>query len=361
MRLDVIPPSLLCLVAAILTPTVNAGLIPNPFAGERMPSLEDQQDIQKRCANPCGYYGQLCCESTEYCYTDSNDEAQCGLKQAVTTSAGNWVYYTTTYVETDLQTITTVYSSFAPAQTIATTAISCLYSQGESSCGTCCCLQGQYCAASGVCMPDYSGGSSGYYSSLITITTLLTQSATAPARVTGVITITSTGVATATQPFQPPVSGVIQGPQSISSGHGLSGGAIAGIVIGVIVGIIILLLCCACFCFKEIFDGFLALFGLGKRRTTREERITIEERRSRRGDRRTWFGTRPSRPSRSDDAKGGGWGLAGLVTFLGGLALFLRLKRGPDRKVEKTSVSEYSYYDSEYTTSASKFSQRRFG
>jgi len=357
MRLDVIPPSLLCLVAAILTPTVNAGLIPNPFAGEQMPSLEDQQDVQKRCGNPCGYYGQLCCDSNEYCYTDSNDEAQCGLNQVVTTDAGNWVYYTTTYVETDLQTITTVYSSFAPAPTVETTTIACLYSQGESSCGSCCCLSGQYCASPGVCKSDYSGGSSEYYRSLITITTLLTQSATSPARVTSnmVITITSSAP-TATEPFQPPSSGIIQGTESTSSGHGLSGGAIAGIVIGVIVGIIILLLCCACFCFKEIFDS---LFGSSKRRT--RETTIIEERRSRRGERRTWFGTRPSRPRRSDDGKGGVWGLAGLVTFLGGLALFLKLKRGPDRKVEKISVSEYSYYDSEYTTSASKFSRQGFG
>ncbi len=37
------------------------------------------------CLNPCGYYAQLCCAVGETCYTDANNQAQCGPPPASTT------------------------------------------------------------------------------------------------------------------------------------------------------------------------------------------------------------------------------------------------------------------------------------
>jgi hypothetical protein len=58
------------------------------------------------CPNPCGYEGQLCCASEQYCYTDSNNEAQCGN--------GIWEFSTATYLEASLFTFleAATYSSF---------------------------------------------------------------------------------------------------------------------------------------------------------------------------------------------------------------------------------------------------------
>ncbi|KAL2430672.1 hypothetical protein ABEF95_012494 [Exophiala dermatitidis] len=366
MRLHEMPSSLSWLVAAILlSEPVSASFLPN-----LLHSFEDLQNVQKRCESPCGYYGLLCCGAGEVCYTDANNQAQCGAGPTTTAAAvggsGQWQYYTTTYVETDLKTVTQTFSSYIPASTK-----SCSYSLGETACGNVCCLSGQYCQSSGVCVA-VGGGSSGYYSSLYTVTTVVTNTASAPLRPTSntLVTVTSqVGSATTTQPFVTPVGtggSIITGSTSTSSG-GLSGGAIAGIVIGVIAGIILLLLLCACLCFKGLIDGLLAIFGLGprrKRRTVEEEVYVERHHRSGRGGRtggRTWFGQRPARTEVVEEKRSSGIGKAGWVAAtLGGLALFLGLKRRRDRRDDKSS-SGYgsSYYYSDYTVSSSESSSDR--
>ncbi len=100
-------------------------------------------DNKPQCELKCGYYGQLCCSSGETCYTDSNDQAQCGPPASPTTASsivptrptsgtivtitasatvpetvtitfypptstaieGSWQMYTTTYVQTAIETV----------------------------------------------------------------------------------------------------------------------------------------------------------------------------------------------------------------------------------------------------------------
>ncbi|KIX04952.1 uncharacterized protein Z518_05823 [Rhinocladiella mackenziei CBS 650.93] len=347
MRLHEMPSSHTSFLAAIiLTRPITAALLP-----ELLHSFEDLQDVRKRCDNPCGYYGQLCCEADQACYTDSNNQAQCGVVATTAVASGQWEYYTTTYVQTDLKTVTETFSSYVPVSTL-----SCSYSLGETPCGNVCCLSGQYCQASGICVA-VGGDSSGHYSSLYTVTTVVTNTASAPLRPTSntLVTVTSIGGATTTQPFVTPVGtdgSIIYGTTSSSSG-GLSGGAIAGIVIGVIAGVIILLLICACCCFKGLIDGLLAIFGLGPRRRRRTEEEVYVERRSRRSGRggRTWFGTRPSRTSVVEEKRTGGWGRVGWVAAsLGALAIWLGLKRR-SRRDDKSSSGYGSSYYSDYTVS----------
>ena len=333
------------------------------YLPELLRSFDDLQDVRKRCDNPCGYYGQLCCESGESCYTDANNQAQCGAtQQVVTVAAGStWEYYTTTYVQTDLKTVTATFSSLVSQST----ALSCSYSLGETPCGNVCCKSGQYCQSSGMCLA-VGGGSSGYYSSLYTVTTIITNTASAPLRPTTNTQVTVTSGVTTTAPFQSPVGtngAIITGP-SEEGGGGLSGGAIAGIVIGVIAGIILLLLICACLCFKGLIDGILAIFGLGSKRKRRTEEV-YEERYSHHGsrhgsrnNRRTWFGTRPARSDAGSEKKSG-IGRAGWVAAtLGGLALFLGLKRR-NRRDDKSSTGYGSSYYSDYTSSTESSSDRR--
>ncbi|OAL18280.1 hypothetical protein AYO22_10858 [Fonsecaea multimorphosa] len=353
MRLPEAPLSLTSIfLAALLSRSVIAGLLP-----DFLQSFDDLQDIEKRCENPCGYYGQLCCEAGEVCYTDSNDEAQCGAgatATAATTVAGQWEYTTVTFVQTDLKTVTSTYSSYVPASTI-----SCSYSLGETPCGNVCCLSGQFCQSAGICAA-VGGGSSGYYSSLYTVTTVITNtaSASAPLRPTSntLVTVTSITGATTTAPFQTPVGtdgSIIVGPSSSSSGGGLSGGAIAGIVIGVIAGIFLLILFCACCIFKGLIDGLLAIFGLGKRRRRTEEEVYVERHSHRDGrGRRTWFGTRPGRSEVVEEKRRSGWGTAGwMAAALGALALWLGLKRR-NRRDDKSSEGYGSSYFSDYTGSS---------
>jgi hypothetical protein len=199
-----------------------------------------------------------------------------------------------------------------------------------------------------------AGGSSAYYSSFYTVT----QNPSVPVRPTSntVLTVTSTGVATATVPFSAPVGtdgSTLIGAQATTSGSSLSPGAIAGIVIGVIAGIILLLLICLCCCARGAIDGIMGIFGGGRKRRT--ETTYIEERRSHRGSRpagRTWFGTRPTRVDRTEKKKKKAGGLGGLATVgagLGGLALLLGLKRKRDQRNDAKSSSSYSYYDDSFT------------
>lgn len=337
------------LAAVALLPACSASIIPN-LGGP----LDDLQDLQKRCNNPCGSGGWLCCPDDTTCYIDGNDKAQCAP------GGGDVSYITTTYVLTNEQTFTTTIA-ISPA---TTSSMTCKWSIGETSCGNSCCSSTEYCAPNGQC-ENSGSGSSGLYSSLVTVTTILTNTADQPLRPTSntLVTVTATGTAgeliTTTQGFISPTGTIIA--ESTTGGGGLSAGAIAGIVIGVLAAIIILILICLCCCAKGILDSILALFGLRDRKTRRTEEVEVyESRHSRRGrsasaaGRRTWFGTKPKRSSVVEEKrKSSGFGRgAGVAAGLAGLAVALGLKRRSDRKRDaKSQVSYGSSYYSDYTSS----------
>ena len=337
------------LATAVLITTSSASIIP-PLAR----SLDDLQTLEKRCNNPCGSGGWLCCPDGTTCYIDPNDQAQC---------ADNGVQFiTSTYVLTNLETVTT---TIAISQA---TGPSCRYSIGETSCGGSCCTADQYCLTSNgvsTCQESGSGSSEYHNSGLFTVTTVITNTADQPYRPTSntLVTVTATGTAgeliTTTQGFLAPTGTIIA--EQGGGGGGLSAGAIAGIVIGVLAFLIILILILLCCCAKGILDTLLGIFGLGSRKRKTKEEVEIYESRhhgSRRGrsasavGKRTWFGTKPKRSSVVDEKKSGGIGRAtGVAAFLGGLAIILGLKRRKDRKDNKSNVSYGSSYYSDYTSS----------
>jgi hypothetical protein len=310
----------------------------------------------------CGYYGQICCNSaTETCGTNAKNEAICVAAAGVTAAAsgtGQWAYYTSTWVETNLVTKTSVYSSWVAATTAAAPGGTCtpVWSNNESPCGPICCSSGQYCAdaTNGLCKPAGNGGFT---------TTGVGYSAPLRPTTSGGVIITATISPTTTVPFQTPVGTGAQTATPVASGGGgLSGGAIAGIVIGVIVGVALLILFCLLCCLKAGIDGVLALFGIGGkkrrgRRVVEEEYIETHHRRGSRADDRRWYGSaagsRPTRPPPSERRKTGGiGGLGAMGAGLAGLAVALGLKRRHDRKHDEKS--EYSSsYDSYYDYSAS--------
>ncbi len=369
MRFSQSPPTLLSLLAVLLSSPHPASTKPYPRE-QTLVETHNSTIEARQCANPCGWSGQLCCTTGQVCFTDASGQAQCGSSGsgasnfAAQPNNGQWQYYTTTFVRTDLVTVVSTYSSFvgvvttpvlsSPPTQIApiATSVSCNYAINQSPCGHICCASGQYCASPGQCAAA-GGGSSAYYSSF--------YSYSAPLRPTtgSIVTVTSTGSITATVPFQTPVgtggSVVIATPQT--SG-GLSGGAITGIVIGVIAGILLLLLLCAACCFKGLLDGLLRIFGLGPNRNRRRvrEEVYTEQRHSHHGGTaaggRTWFGAAGS--SRPKPAKKtGGFGGAGAVgAALAGLALILGLKRKRNQNEKSSYGSGSSYYSSDYTSSS---------
>lgn len=320
-------------------------------------TLEIEQNVlEKRCSNPCGYNDWLCCGAGQTCSTNSANEAVC----LDATSGSDWQYFTTTYVitETERSTITSVWSSHIATGTGAPG--TCRVDLGEAKCGTVCCDATQECQ-DGECVEESSSAA---------VTAEPTGEATPGVRGTssGMMTVTETAAPTTTQGFIAPVGtdgAELIGAKAASSG-GLSGGAIAGIVIGTIAGVIFLLLLCGCLCFKTALDALLAGLGLRKRR--RRESTYVEERyshhshgsRPRPSGGRTWFGTRPagtaSDVSEKKKSKWSGWGTVAII--LGALALCLGLKRRRDRRHEDDGSTSYtypsSYYYSDYTRSESK-------
>ncbi|OAL54518.1 hypothetical protein IQ07DRAFT_501606 [Pyrenochaeta sp. DS3sAY3a] len=356
------PSALLGVAALALLPTALAK--PYPVHIEELRELHNASQIEGRaCANggtPCGYYGQICCSAGQQCFTDANNQAQCGSggDPAATQAGGQWVYQTTTWVETvGLTTYTSVFSTYIPATATAT----CKDSQ--SPCGSKCCDSGFYCQVSGQCALIAGGTSGG-----ILPTGILNPSAPLRPTSSGIVIVTYTGTPTATVPFQTPIptgaaGGVISQP---SGGGGLSGGAIAGIVIGVILGILLLLLICLFCCARALFDTIAAIFGFGKKRKHTHEETYIEEHHHSGGGGVVgggrWYGQgRPSRPSRPSSEKKSGIGKGlGMAAALGGLALALGMKRKHDKKDDKsTTVSGSSYYYSDYTSSSSASSSDR--
>jgi len=368
------PPTLLSLLFIILSTAHTSTARPQNARDQELVESQYRYLDKRTCAGTvCGWSGQLCCTGGQSCSTNSAGQAECvggsaaGAQQE--NGNGQWQFYTTTYVESELTTVTSTYSSFFGAETTTAvapvaTGLNCDSSMNESPCGSICCAVGQYCAVAGQCAASNGqGGSSSYFASIIT--TAAPSTATAFIRPTSnaETTVTSTGSATTTVPFQTPsasASGASSaaGMSSTTSNNGLSGGAIAGIVIGVIAGIIILLLLCAFCCFKGLLDGCLGFFGLRNRR--RKETTIIEERRTHhsgggaaasRG--RNWFGARPARVDRPKKDSGIG-GLTTVAGILAALAICLGLQRRRNDKREKTQYSGSSYYSDSYITSQSK-------
>ncbi|KAL4860411.1 hypothetical protein BDV12DRAFT_110344 [Aspergillus spectabilis] len=299
--------------------------------------------LEKRCDNPCGYYSQLCCASGEVCTTDDNDQAVCSSSDSDSGSgSGSWETYSSTYVvtETDVQTLTSVWSSWIASPTSST----CQADLGETECGDDCC-GAAYACRDKKCVLD--------------ATTSLgpTNTANPPTRPTDSNTFTET--ATTTQGFEAPVS--TDGSEAIGvdapdDSGGLSGGAIAGIVVGTLAGVFLLFLLCLCLCFRGILNSILACLGIGRKK---REETYVEEHHSHHTHRppgRTWFGTRPS-----GDHNGEGksrWGsLATIGIVIGAIALCLGLRRKKDQD-EKSDYTYPSYY-SYYTSTTSESSDRR--
>ncbi|KAL8943519.1 MAG: hypothetical protein Q9211_000957, partial [Gyalolechia sp. 1 TL-2023] len=205
------------------------------------------------------------------------------------------------------------------------------------------------CVASG----GVSGDMSSFYYSSVTGTAFVRPTSNT------VQTVTSTGSATTTVPFQSASAtqgGATAGMAATTSNNGLSPGAIAGIVVGVILGIIVLLLICAAFCFKGLLDGIMACFGLGPRKG-KKETTYIEERHSHHtggggGGGGRWFGASgPSRINRPSKNEGGGLGgFTAVAAGLGTLAVLLGLKRRRDRKDKDSYGTASSYTYSDYTS-----------
>ncbi|KAF1992952.1 hypothetical protein P154DRAFT_113118 [Amniculicola lignicola CBS 123094] len=354
------PPAVLGLVAlAVLLPAVAAK--PYPVHVEELRQRHNASQLVPRveCTSgvACGYYGQLCCASGDSCYTDANNEAQCGAAATPLANSGQWVYYTSTWVEQNFVTRTAVYSSYAGATALATPAPTGSCTGARSPCGTNggCCDSGYYCSnpTAGTCALIGAGSSGGIVGTI---------SPSAPLRPTssGLIVVTATGSPTVTQAFETPVATGINGTLVQANGHRrrLSGGAIAGIVIGVLAGVLLLFLICFFCCARALLDTVLAIFGFGKKRKHTHEETYIEEHHhssggGAAGGGRRWYGQAAGRPSRpKKESKFGG--MLGVGAALGAAALALGLKRRHDRKHDdkSTVVSGSTGYYSDYTSSS---------
>ena len=364
------PPVFFLLSIIILLKTHTSNARPNLSDDERK-LLESRYHYlsERDCPLPCGWAGQICCQSGQTCGTNSAGEAVCndGAVAANAQGAG-WEFYTTTFVETNLVTCVSTYSSYlgAPQTTAApaqVSGISCNSGLGESPCGTICCAVRQYCAYAGQCQASDGNGDESSSSILGQIITTAATN-TAPLRPTSsaVTTITSTGTKTTTTQFgtpsaAPTAAGGTAG-MSTTDNNGLTGGQIAGIVIGVIAGIILLILLLLCCCGVAFTDAILGFFGLRNNKRRRRETTVIEEHRHHSGSYgagggRRWFGMGPARIDRPPKKESGIGGLTAVAGGLGALAILLGLKRRRDKKIEKTEYSGSSYY-SDYYSSQSK-------
>jgi len=363
------PSALLYTVALILTASQPTNAKPYPRVLDTDATELQNSTLARRCANPCGWEGRLCCAADQVCYTDAKDQAQCGAASVVTAAAGGyWQYWTTTYVETGLVTKTAVVSSYVngvaattssycpPTVTAAAAPAQCNYALNEVPCGSICCASGQYCYAANQCAAAGAGSSENYINSY-------TTPYSAPLRPTTgtLVVITATISPTTTVPYQTPVATganvTLTGTQAQTSG-GLSGGAIAGIVIGVLLGILLLLLLCAYFCFR----GAIGLFGGGKKNNRRRTETEYVEEYHHHGSGgggsgggRRWYGDRPSRPPPPKKSNGFG-GVTAVAAGLAGLAAALGIKRKLDNRRQGKSEYTGSSVSYDYTTSTSESS-----
>lgn len=368
MRLPQSPPTLL---SVVLSYSLITNAKPYPRDSALVEPASELELERRACANPCGWSGQLCCGTGQTCFTDVAGQAQCGTsgsggsQQQQNNNGAQWQLYTTTFVETGLITRTSVYTSYLggaqPTAVVVPTAqqlpivtgVPCSLALNEHPCGGICCTAGQYCQFQGQCAAVAGGGadfSASYFNSIQN-----TGSAFLRPTSNGVRTVTSTGTPTTTVAFSAPTSrGSTQSMAATATNNGLSGGAIAGIVIGVLLGIALLLLLCGFYCFRTLYDGILAIFGLGPKRRRVETIEQVNTHHSSHGGAaaggRPWWG-RPARVGRPPTPRtSGGFGGFGTVTAgLGALALILGLKRRKDRQ-EKSSYGSGSYTDDYYTS-----------
>lgn len=362
-----LPAPLLSLIILLASNPPRVSAIP-PAIENLLAAIEKRQ-----CQIPCGSESQYCCSAGSVCYTNAETIALCSASVAGGGSGGE--VHTTTYVETDLNTITSTFTLFpavTTSQYIAESTANCFAPQ--IACGTLCCASNQYCYTSGQCM-EYGANSNSYIASYTSYATA-TSAYSAPLRPTSGATSTTTVAATTTEPFQTPVgtAGGAYGITPVSANHSLSGGAIAGIVIGSIAAAFIVALIMLCCCFRAAFNSLLACLGLrnpNRRKTVRDTTI-IEERRysrygsgpgpaSRRETHGTWFGggrggrggTTVVSEKRKSNAKKETGILAGTTLSLGALWALLGLKRPRDerRRVPppRSDVS-YDTYSESYTS-----------
>ncbi|KAF2645605.1 hypothetical protein P280DRAFT_486736 [Massarina eburnea CBS 473.64] len=364
------PAAVLGLVCVALLPSVAAKPYPHPIHMEEARQLHNTSQLERRieCAanqTPCGENGgYTCCNSGETCGSNSLNQAVCNSGG----DSGQWSF--TTIITTGVVTRTTVLSSLIGG--VATPQPTAACGSSQSSCGSVCCDSGYWCPSLGVC--KLAGGPTPGLSGTI--------NPSAPLRPTSstLIVITATGSPTATVPFSTPIATGASGGavETQAGGGGLSGGAIAGIVIGVLAGIALLLLLCFYCCAKSVFDSLLALIGLGGKKRRRHEESTYVEEHHRHGSSaaaggaaggRRWYGqgssgpgpSRPSRPPMKEKTSGGGGGMLGIGAGLAGLAAVLGMRRKHDQRHDdkSTTVSGYSYYTSDYTSTSSASSDDR--
>lgn len=316
------------------------------------------------CGNPCGAESQLCCGAGQACTTLPGNVATCVAAHA----GGTYGLYTTTWTETRTYT-STIMTHWMPAPE-PTAGVDCVPpSPEQQACGPICCAGWQTYAFQGQCSvkPGFVEPST----VVVTSDGKVTTRYSAPFRVTGTTTITSSGFGTgqpadtAAQVTRTGDAGQAVGADVGTAGGGLSPGAIAGIVIGTLAGVALLLLLCFC-CIARGLWGII--FGR-KKKHEREERLEVHERYSRRASRAPsaysrrdrhsgWFGGARPAPAadRCEKKKSGGpWlGIAAGATTLLALLNFKKDKRAPPRKVPS---SRYSYSDYMYSdvTSPSKF------
>lgn len=361
MRLQSIPRALAHLTTVALFTSQWALANPNPHASELAGFSYNELFARYDCAGtPCGVTNQYCCTGGSACVTDINTKALC---VAPTATNGYYSYYTTTYTQTDLKTVTAVMSTYIGGAAASPTAV-CTYAIGQKPCGPICCASDQYCFQLGQCMAADFGGSSGYYSTAMGTATATPGAPLRPTSV-GTTTATTTAAPTATVPFIPPVAtgANVTVTGEITTNNGLSGGAIAGIVIGVLAALLLLGLILFCCCLRGLIDGCLACFGCGGRKSRRTE-VEEYERYSHHtsgGQRRTWYGAPVRTSSRPAPKKSHeGRNILGVLAGLGALWAILGLKRRHDNKERKNedAYTEYSYgstsYYSETGTSPSK-------
>lgn len=130
------------------------------------------------CPTPCGWNGQLCCADGRACYTDTNNQAQCGEAPVQTsvscpfwttstetlfTTFSTTVEYIVTYTSTESGVVTVIRTASwrinpQPTDCCSPPAIpACNSAVGEIQCGNICCAAGQYCQSVGNCVVIIGG------------------------------------------------------------------------------------------------------------------------------------------------------------------------------------------------------------
>ncbi|PFH57406.1 hypothetical protein XA68_15121 [Ophiocordyceps unilateralis] len=326
--------------------------------------------------SPCGTDGQFCCGAGQTCTTMAGNVATCVGSGA----GGLYGAYTTTWTETRTFT-STVMTHWAPAPE-PTAGVDCVpAAPDQQACGSICCAGWQTCAFRGQCSVK-----AGFVEPTPFVVTAdggqVTTQYSAPFRVTGTTTVTTSGLVGPSSASASASSAAAEaiGADAGTAGSGLGPGAIAGIVIGTIAGVALLLLLCFCCIARGLWAAIC-----GRRRNDRpRDRVDVyEEHRSRhthsrapsaahavRKDRHSgWFGG-PSRPTsvvERREKRSGGNRWLGVAGAAGTILALLNLKKDkPKPKPPRKGVSSrdsYSYYDysdlTSHTSPGSSSSGRR--